>query len=730
MSPLDNDSLDLTRCCPLDEYANAKQIRAEFLHELGIEEFQRVGKPAIRTPYRKPDGSFFRYRHRFALYKAEGEKDKRFKWASAPEGTGASLYGLERQPPIAERSDKTLILVEGESDAQTAWFHSMCALGVPGATNFNPERDDPHLEAYGRIIVIQEPGEAGETFVRKFLESAHRERVSVVHLDGFKDLNELHVAYVGNSAGFRERLDAAIALALPLDEWTRSKEEAATGDSAELSEKEAEAEIARLAKLNPLQYAREQKKATKKLGLSAGMLDKLVKAERDKGGGTAGQGRPLELLEHEPWLEPVDGAALLDELVKAVSSYVVLAEHVAIAIALWVVHCFVFDVFMITPRLALTSPEKRCGKTTLLDVLACLVPRPLSAANVTASVVFRVVEQARPTLLIDEADTFLVDNEELRGVLNSGHGQGGQVIRNVGDNHEPRVFSTHAPAAIAMIGELPGTLADRSIPVRLTRRRADEPVKSFRVDQTNHLSDLACKIKRWTDDLRDRLANAEPEMPAGIFNRDANNWCALLAIADAAGEDWPSKARRAALALLTSDAIEEQDSPGVELLTDIRAIFTDKDNEHVFLTKKDGPAIFSADLCSALHKLEGRPWAEHSRGGKPLTQHALAKLLKLFKIKPHGTVRSSQKTGKGYLARDFADAFARFLAPEGGIQPSHRHMPRESRDSEPNATVTPDDDVTVANPLNPATRAGCDGVTVANGGQGRKSHERPFEMEI
>ena len=135
---------------------------------------------------------------------------------------------------------------------------------------------------------------------------------------------------------------------------------------------------------------------------------------------------------------------------------------------------------MITPRLAILSPVLRCGKTTLLDVLAALVYRPLPAANCSASSIFRVVEKHRPCLLIDEADSFLSANEELRGVLNSGHRRGGSVLRNVGDDHEPRAFATYAACAIAMIGQLPGTLADRSVTIGLVRRKADEAVDPFR----------------------------------------------------------------------------------------------------------------------------------------------------------------------------------------------------------------------------------------------------------
>ena len=110
------------------------------------------------------------------------------------------------------------------------------------------------------------------------------------------------------------------------------------------------------------------------------------------------------------------------------SRYLALPDGAAVAVALWVIHAHAFNSSPITPRLAIVSPEKRCGKTTLLRIIAALVPKPLAASNVTAAALFRTVETARPTLLIDEADTFLPDNQELRGVLNSGHGRDGNIV--------------------------------------------------------------------------------------------------------------------------------------------------------------------------------------------------------------------------------------------------------------------------------------------------------------
>ena len=169
-------------------------------------------------------------------------------------------------------------------------------------------------------------------------------------------------------------------------------------------------------------------------------------------------------------------------------------------------------------------------------MLGELVARPLPTSNASVAAVFRIVEMAAPTLLIDEADTFLKENDELRGILNTGHRKGGQVTRTIGDDHEPRQFSTWAPAAIAMIGKLPDTLEDRAVTVSLRRKKPIEQVKQFRGDRTFEFKQLARKIARWTADNRASLTASDPDTGA-LFNRAADNWRPLLAIADRAGGD-------------------------------------------------------------------------------------------------------------------------------------------------------------------------------------------------
>jgi len=198
--------------------------------------------------------------------------------------------------------------------------------------------------------------------------------------------------------------------------------------------------LADLAALSPLDYDKERKAAAERLGVSVGAIDRAVRETKREG--FKGQGRPLELPETRPWHDPITGAELLNDMCAAIRRYVVLPEGAVETMALWAIHTHAFDSFAVSPRLAFTAPEMQCGKTTALNVVGEMTARPLSTENITTSAVFRTIEIARPTLLIDEADTFLKHNDELRGILNSGHRKGGSIIRTVGDDYEPRQFST------------------------------------------------------------------------------------------------------------------------------------------------------------------------------------------------------------------------------------------------------------------------------------------------
>lgn len=418
--------------------------------------------------------------------------------------------------------------------------------------------------------------------------------------------------------------------------------------SADMLDADVDAELARLATLPLVAYERERQASASRLGMRASALDKVVK-HLGADGGSRLQGRELKLSLPEPWDAPVDGAMLLSEMTVTVLRYVVMEEGAAEAVALWVLHAHTLDAFAISPRLGITSPEKRCGKTTCLDVVARLVPRPLTTANITPATIFRVIDRAGPTLLVDEADTFLDRNEEMRGILNSGHRRSAAfATRLVGDDYEPRLFSTWAATAIAMIGRLPDTLEDRAIQVRLRRRRHDEKVAAFRADKTPDLDRLARMATRWASDNMVALTDADPIIPSAITDRAADNWRPLLAIADAAGGEWPARARRVAEKLALTAARDDQ-STKIALLADIRTVFLNNQVDR----------ISSADLAAALGAMEERPWSEW-KVGLPITQNGLSRMLAEFGISPSG-IRIGTATPKGYRLDQFRDAFSRYL---------------------------------------------------------------------
>jgi hypothetical protein len=346
---------------------------------------------------------------------------------------------------------------------------------------------------------------------------------------------------------------------------------------------------------------------------------------------------------------------LLDEFAAVFETHIIMPEEGRYAAALWILHTYVFTAAMITPRLLIKSPQKRSGKTNLMTLLGAVVSRALVVANISASSVYRTVEEGRPTLLIDEADTFLPTNEELRGVLNAGYMRGGQVIRAVGEDYEPRVFSCWCPVAIATIKSLADTIEDRSVAILLARRRKSEKVERLRVDRLMLLAPLASKAQRWADDHFAALETADPEVPNELNDRAADCWRILLAIADVAGGEWPERARQASVALALANA--DIETHLTRLLGDLRDIFDDAD-------KSKGDELFSVEICRNLAQLEHRPWAEWGKQKKPITPVQMARLLAPLEIRPGDVYRivapgKPPHHAKGYKRSQFDDAFER-----------------------------------------------------------------------
>jgi putative DNA primase/helicase len=402
-----------------------------------------------------------------------------------------------------------------------------------------------------------------------------------------------------------------------------------------------------LAEMSPVEYGQQRQALADKLGTSPTFLDLEYKERRKRAKAGAEESDTAFLRDHDPWPESVDGAYLLDLLSKTALSHLVLPNGAAEATALWVLFAHAHDCFDISPVLGVTSPTPECGKTSLLTLLGGLVPRALPASNITAAALFRAVEKWTPTLLVDEADTFLRDSDELRGILNSGHQRGSAfVIRTTGDNHEPKRFRTWAPKAVALIGKLPVTLGSRAIHIEMRRKTAAETVKPLRLDRLGHLDPLLRQAARWAADNAAALRKADPKMPKALYGRAADNWRSLLAIADIAGREWPERARRVAESL-SGRCIEQ--TAGVMLLDDIRRIFAERGDDQ----------IASASLIDSLVAMEERPWPEW-KAGRPITPRQLAKMLEPFEIRP-GQLWTGHGNQRGYEVAHFSDAFTRYL---------------------------------------------------------------------
>jgi hypothetical protein len=413
---------------------------------------------------------------------------------------------------------------------------------------------------------------------------------------------------------------------------------------------ELQREIDALVAMPLLKYEREYKDIAKRLGMRAGVLDNVVKAARS---GESEEAAAM-FTEVEPWPSPVDAATLLSELSDAFRRYAVLPKHADVALALWCVFTWFCEASHIAPLLVIRSPEKGCGKSTVMNIVARLVHRALILSGLSAAVLFRVADKYQPTVLIDEGDTFLNnENEELHGVINSGYSKTAPYHwRCVGDNHEPKAFNVFSPKAIAFIGHTRDTLHDRAVEVELCRKLPNEKVARLRQADGGELNIIARKLARMAIDRMGDYSTMRPSIPETLPDRQADNWEPLLQVAMLAGDEWMQRATRAALALTGSKAESAPVSVGVELLADIQQIFQVKATTR----------IRSTDLIQALCDDEEAGWATYNRG-KPITPRQVSKRLAEYGISTKPLRFGYDGVQKGFDAEQFADAFARYLTP-------------------------------------------------------------------
>jgi hypothetical protein len=420
-----------------------------------------------------------------------------------------------------------------------------------------------------------------------------------------------------------------------------------------------------------------------------------------------------------PTAQAVDGARLLGELRRAFTRYVVLpSPQAADAVTLWTAATHAQPAWEHAPRLAVVSPLKRCGKSRLLDVVAETCHGPLITINATIAAVVRSIGRDPPTLLVDEADTLWGTrkqadaNEDLRGLLNAGHQRNRPMLRWDVTSRTAEQLDTFAMALLAAIGELPDTIMDRAVVIRMRRRAPGEQVQPYRTRRdAPPLNQLRDQLASWARAQLRELQHAAPAMP--LEDRAADTWEPLIAIADLAGDDWPARARTAATTMTQAEAQQEEDTAAsVRLLADLRQVFAAADAE----------ALYTSTILEALHQLEDAPWADWY--SHPLATRELAKLLRPYQvesknIREHGTGAPR----KGYARADLQDAWARYVPlhplqalqpPEPASQTNNGHVADPQPPSATSAT-SPGHVADVAEALIPsATGLTCDVAHVAD----------------
>jgi hypothetical protein len=357
-----------------------------------------------------------------------------------------------------------------------------------------------------------------------------------------------------------------------------------------------------------------------------------------------------------PSTRPSTGPAVnvLDLVLRLIELHLTLAPEQRMAKALWTLHSYVFGRYPVTPRLALLSPVRGCGKTTALILLEALSADPYRSDNVTAAAIYHVLAYREHTLLLDEGDNLgLLNNPVLRAVFNAGHRRGGAISRFTGGRS--RKFPVFAPLAVAVIGMLPLPLMHRSVVINMQRHaNTDTPLQELN-EHDPMFAAARAEIQKWAATC---TLVREPEMPPELHNRAADNWRVLIAIADDLGR---GEAARAAAVALSVNRLDED--PGVILLGDIRTVFDTLGVDR----------ITSAALVEALLALDSlwHDWGglHDDRPARKLSQSELARLLRPFDVRPR-TIWPVQrhpdaKSSKGYLRDQFEAVWASYCPPAG-----------------------------------------------------------------
>jgi len=357
----------------------------------------------------------------------------------------------------------------------------------------------------------------------------------------------------------------------------------------------------------------------------------------------------------------LDGAALLDEARAFMSRFAVLPSPAALdAVVCWAAHSHAVNAFNASPRLAVLSDLPASGKTRVIELVGLLSHDPCQEVDITGPALISMIAMRQPTVLLDETDTIFGSHggnshNALRGVLNSGYKQGATHSRRQGGAYlrEP-IFSA---VAFAGLGILPSTLMSRSIVIKMGRRKPGQAIERYLPRMHAPLgAAIGEALGEWVQSVSLDLASSWPELPEGVEDRSAEIWEPLLAVADAAGGDWPERARKACVELALGSVTDPVESPGQRVLADLRRVWGDSGN------------LPTVEVVTRLYALEGAPWA--AMWPKESAPRELAALLAPYGVRPV-KLRLGSRTGQGYRLEDMSRAWEKLT----GSNPADGDVP-------------------------------------------------------
>jgi putative DNA primase/helicase len=562
-----------------------------------------------------------------------------------------------RLPELVAAPVGTIIYFsEGGKDADNLGKLGLVATSASEGAN---AKWNPALTSWFKdrcVVILPDADTPGRKHAQKVARALQPVAASLKIVDLYRDRND------GRDSDWLKTDSAGVKLIKAVNDtplWEPNADTVKASSGGSDDEK-----IAELAQLSKLDYGKRRRDEAKKIGITTKALDALVAKKRAE---IEAECAAPPLYPHwtvEPWPEAVEGAVLLDALVKKTRRHVVMSEDQAVTAALWVILTWVHETAAVhSPNLLVTSAEANSGKTTLIGIIGFLARNALVSVSITGPALFRSIQKWQPTFALDEADTAFVRNDDLRDVFNSGWTRGQGVIRCDPETNEPRMYSTFCPKAVAMKGrKLRDTTLSRCIIVELKRKLPTEKADDFEHVDDMELSDLRRQVARWANDNAAALRNATPDIPPGFYNRVRANWKLLLAIAEAAGADWKKRASRAAEKV---EQVKEGFEPsfGVRLLQAMQAVL-----------KPDIECLLSKDVIAALVEDPEQPWLEYNNG-KPITQKQLARLLGQYQIKSCNVRPGVDLQGKGYRRTDFEEAWERYAGGAPGyphFNPSQR----------------------------------------------------------